>query len=77
MTAQGETRYMILSKIPDDGRRSKRLAVVHRGKPELLFAACGQFSTKDTRWASLAFVLPLCVSRQGYDVLVSWVFSVF
>ena len=77
MTAQGETRYMILSKIPDDGRRSKRLAVVHHGKPELLFAACGQFGTEDTRWASLAFVLPLCVSRQGYDVLVLWVFSVF
>ena len=74
MTAQGETRYMILSKIPDDGRRSKRLAVVHHGKPELLFAACGQFGTEGTRWASLAFVLPLC---QGYDVLVSWVFSVF
>ena len=77
MTAQGETRYMILSKIPDDGRRSKRLAVVHHGKPELLFAACGQFGTEDTRWVSLAFVVPLCVSRQGYDVLVLWVFSVF
>ena len=77
MTVQGETRYIILSKIPDYGRRSKRLAVVHHGKPELLFVACGQFSTEDTRWASLAFVLPLCVSRQGYDVLVSWVFSVF
>ena len=71
MTVQGETRYMILSKILDDGRRSKRLAVVHPGKPEPLFAACGQFGTKDTRWASLAFVLPLCVSRPDYDVLVS------
>jgi hypothetical protein len=43
------------------------------------FAACSQLSTKDTWWASLAFVLPLYVyvSRQGYDVLVVWVFYVF
>jgi hypothetical protein len=77
MTTQGMTRYMILSEIPNDGRRSKRLAIVRRGKPELLFAVCGQFGTEDTQWASLVVVLPLCVSRQGYDVLVLWVFSVF
>jgi hypothetical protein len=75
MTAQGETLY--LSEIPEDGRRSKHLAVVHRGKLKLLFAACGQFGTEDIRWASLSFVLSLCVSHQGYDVLVLWVFSVF
>jgi hypothetical protein len=77
MTTQGMTRYMILSEIPNDGRRSKRLAIVRHGKPELLFAVCGQFGTEDTQWTSLAVVLPLCVSRQGYDVLVLWVFSVF
>jgi len=61
MTAQGETRYMILSKIPDDRRRSKRLAVVHHGKPELLFAACDQLGNEDTWWASFGLVCYLCV----------------
>jgi len=52
------------------------LAVVHHGKPELLFAACDQLGDEDMRWALLVCVLPLCViglqwvSRQGYCVLV-------
>jgi len=56
---------------------SRRLAVVHHGKPELLLGACDQLSTEDMWWALLVCVLPLCVSRQGYVVLVLWVFSVF
>jgi hypothetical protein len=67
---QDEARYMILSKIPDDGRISGCLAVIHHGKLEMLFAACDQLGSENTRWASLVCLLPLCVSHQGYDVLV-------
>jgi hypothetical protein len=62
---------------------SGTLAIVHHGKPKLLFAACDQLSDEDMRWAPLVCVLPLCViglqwvSRQGYCVLVLLVFSVF
>jgi hypothetical protein len=79
MMAQGETRYMIVSEIPEapfsacrkprlHGRMSGRLAVVHHGKPELLFVACDQLGNEDTWWASFGLVCYLCVLSSG----LSW-----
>jgi len=70
-------KHICIIYVIDSWSLSVPTVVLHHGKPELLFAACGQFGTEDTRWVSLAFVVALCVSRQGYDVLVLWVFSVF